>query len=262
MDDVEARVASMSISELKSTITDNGGSLDGLVEKADLRAAAITALAPASAAPAEPAPAPAPAEPPPAPEPAAAPAAAPAPAPPPEPEPEPAPFAEPLQQEILANWTARALEIWRCANLVNLLAFHAIDPSLYSLDGFVIPVSEAFGLPERGGMLPEAEKLRLRILQLRSSSKTAPTKPPVEGGDDDEEEESEEQALERRMLELYARQKTRQYYPPSWKVRLQLDSSWKRIIASSAPRSRCASSARRRTSRGGCGATRGTSRAC
>ena len=29
MDDVAARVASMSISELKSTITDNGGSLDG-----------------------------------------------------------------------------------------------------------------------------------------------------------------------------------------------------------------------------------------
>ena len=73
MDDVAARVASMSISELKSTITDNGGSLDGLVEKADLRAAAITALAPASAAPAEPAAAPAPAEPTPAPEPAAAP---------------------------------------------------------------------------------------------------------------------------------------------------------------------------------------------
>ena len=38
MDDVTARVASMSISELKSTITDNGGSLDGLVEKAEMLA--------------------------------------------------------------------------------------------------------------------------------------------------------------------------------------------------------------------------------
>ena len=42
----------------------------------------------------------------------------------------------------------------------------------------------------------------------------------------------------------------------------QPGNSWKRTTASSAPRSRCASSARRRTSRGGCGATRATSRGC
>ena len=69
-------------------------------------------------------------------------------------------------QHVRVDWgdgeshTARVLELWRCANLVNLLSFHAIDPTLYSIDGFVVPVASAFGDPKRGGMLPEEEVTR------------------------------------------------------------------------------------------------------
>ena len=47
----------------------------------------------------------------------------------------------------------RVLELWRCANLINLLSFYAIDPDLYSLDGFVLPVAAAAARPDerRGG---------------------------------------------------------------------------------------------------------------
>ena len=64
--------------------------------------------------------------------------------------------------------TARSLELWRCANLVNLLSFHSIDPVLYSLEDFVFPVAEAFGAASGGGMLPEEEVKRLRKLSRRA----------------------------------------------------------------------------------------------
>lgn len=64
--------------------------------------------------------------------------------------------------------TVRALELWRCANIINLLSFHAIDPVLFSLENFVLPVAEAFGDKSRGGMLPEGEVKRLKKLTRRA----------------------------------------------------------------------------------------------